>query len=707
MSHIKTLVVILFLVFSQLLLADGDSIVYTSLSHNKIDSIKIDSLINVAYTSRFQNPNRAIALSDKAITMARDAGLYERMLKAYRTKGVFYIISAKYDSAIFVYEEAIPLAKKYHQVDVLINIYLNLGIVYTKKGDFKLADKYYSMVLNKYYYKLSENKKSIIYNNLGMMFMARGEYLNAVDYHFKALKIRDDLKDSIGKASSMMNIANIYFYQEDYAKAMQFYKKAAMLFKQLNNNYNLGHCFHNIGTIYEKQDSLSLARVYLRKALKIEAPNLKTGRAKTFNMLGLVNLKEKHYLRAEQYFIKALKELEGIQSQTVKIPVMNNFSTLFNRQHKFDLAMKYNREAMALSKQSGAKEYEKDACLNTSNTYEGKGDYFKALHYFKCYVSIRDSLIGSKKYEQIHELQIKYNTAKNERELDLRNAELLKKDLESKEKDAIIKKTQIQIYAILIIVILLLLIFIIVFRNQIHKRKAAQMLLDTNDELRNKEIADLLKKHQLNSIKGRMEAEEAERNRIALELHDGIGGSLAAIKLFVDSLRKNNPLKELDVVHANINNIYNEVRTLSHNLKPPKFQFSSITDIVKDYANQISKNSELHINLYSNPKANWNILPDDIQIGIFRISQELINNVIKHADANKIEIRLEMNKKVVIVSIEDNGKGFDTANNFKGIGLQNIYQRVASMHGKVEINSIVGKGTTVSFEIPIEGLHNN
>lgn len=707
MSHIKTLVVILFLVFSQLLFADGDSIGYASLSQSKIDSVKIDSLINVAYNFRFKNPNRAIALSDRAITMARDAGLYKRMLKAFRTKGVFYIISAKYDSAVFVYEEAIPLAKKYHQVDILINIYLNLGIVYTKKGDFKLADKYYSMVLNKYYYKLSENKKSTIYNNLGMMFMAKGEYLNAVDHHFKALKIRDNIQDSIGEASSMMNIANIYFYQEDYVKAMQYYQKAAILFKQLNNNYNLGHCFHNIGTIYEKLDSLSQARAYLIKALKTEAPNLKTGRAKTFNMLGLVSLKEKHYLRAEQYFVKALKELEGVQSQTVKIPVMNNLSALFNRQHRFDLAMKYNRKAMALSKQSGAKEYEKDACLNTSNTYEGKGDYSKALHYFKCYVSIRDSLIGSKKYEQIHELQIKYNTAKNERELDLRNAELLKKDLESKEKDAIIKKTQIQIYAILIIVILLLLIFIIVFRNQIHKRKAAQMLLETNDELRNKEIADLIKKHQLNSMKGRMEAEEGERNRIALELHDGIGGSLAAIKLFVDSLRKNNPLKELDTVHANINNIYNEVRTLSHNLKPPKFQFSSITDIVKDYASQISKNSALQINLYSSPKANWNILPDDIQIGIFRISQELINNVIKHADANKIEIRLEMNKKVVIVSVKDNGRGFDTTNNFKGIGLQNIYQRVASMHGKVEINSIVGKGTKVSFEIPIEGLVNN
>jgi signal transduction histidine kinase len=246
-----------------------------------------------------------------------------------------------------------------------------------------------------------------------------------------------------------------------------------------------------------------------------------------------------------------------------------------------------------------------------------------------------------------------------------------------------------------------LVIFFILYRNQQNKRKSALLLIDKNEELNNQRISRLIKKHQLDSVKGRLQAEENERHRIAQELHDGIGGSLAAIKLYIDSLRKSSGIKELDLAYDNINTTYEQVRSLSHNLTPPEFKFSSINDIVKDYINQISQHSKTEIVLNSKVSADWSNLDESIQIGIFRITQELMNNVIKHAKANRVVFDLNLDDKNVIIIVKDNGVGFDTSKKMTGIGIRNIKQRVEDLNGSIEINSEPGNGTEVKLHIPI------
>ncbi|RLD41728.1 MAG: hypothetical protein DRI86_12905 [Bacteroidetes bacterium] len=670
---------------------------YGRMNENISDSSIVDTYVKQANRYRFSNPDSALLLIDSAIELSRKTGLNKRFVSSYRTKGVLYILRGKLDKAIQVYDTAIVLAKKYEFNDILIKIYINLGIVYTQKGEYDEADYYYSKVLNDF--EISLNQKSVLYNNMGLMYSAKGDYLESMEYHQKALANRELMHDSLGAASSIMNIANIHFYQKNYSKAITYYKNAASVFDKKHYSYGSGQCYHNLGTIYEKIDSLEKAEFFLRKALNLESAKTKRGRAKTLNMLGLVSMKEKKFTDAEKFFIESLNIRRKVKSKSQIIPTLNNLADLYNQMGMPNKANKYNIEAIELSKESGSREFEKEAFFTYSQSLELIGNYKKSLFYYKEYSELKDSLLDKEKYSRIQELEIKYNSALQERKLEQQKAELIQKDLESNRKDAIIKKEQIQKYAVGSIAFLILAILLIELRNLRNKRKTALLLVEKNEELNNQRIAELIKKHQLESAKNSLTAQEKERNRIAQELHDGIGGSLAAIKLYVDSLRKSYKIDELNLVHDNINKTYEEVRTLSHNLTPPEFEFASITDIVKAYINQISAHSKTEIILSAIPQTGWNDLDESVQINIYRVAQELINNILKHAKASRIEFNLELIGGVIHILVRDNGVGFDTSKRINGIGLKNIQSRVEEFNGDFSIKSVLGKGTTVVIKI--------
>jgi len=670
---------------------------YGRVNENISDSCIVDTYVKQANRYRFSNPDSALLLIDSAIELSRKTGLNKRFVSSYRTKGVLYILRGKLDKAIQVYDTAIVLAKKYEFNDILIKIYINLGIVYTQKGEYDEADYYYSKVLNDF--EISLNQKSVLYNNMGLMYSAKGDYLESMECHQKALANRELMHDSLGAASSIMNIANIHFYQKNYSKAISYYKNAASVFDKKHYSYGSGQCYHNLGTIYEKIDSLEKAEFFLRKALNLESAKTKRGRAKTLNMLGLVSMKEKKFTDAEKFFIESLNIRRKVKSKSQIIPTLNNLADLYNQMGMPNKANKYNIEAIELSKESGSREFEKEAFFTYSQSLELIGNYKKSLFYYKEYSELKDSLLDKEKYSRIQELEIKYNSALQERKLEQQKAELIQKDLESNRKDAIIKKEQIQKYAVGSIAFLILAILLIELRNLRNKRKTALLLVEKNEELSNQRIAELIKKHQLESAKNSLTAQEKERNRIAQELHDGIGGSLAAIKLYVDSLRKSYKIDELNLVHDNINKTYEEVRTLSHNLTPPEFEFASITDIVKAYINQISAHSKTEIILSAIPQTGWNDLDESVQINIYRVAQELINNILKHAKASRIEFNLELIGGVIHILVRDNGVGFDTSKRINGIGLKNIQSRVEEFNGDFSIKSVLGKGTTVVIKI--------
>lgn len=194
---------------------------------------------------------------------------------------------------------------------------------------------------------------------------------------------------------------------------------------------------------------------------------------------------------------------------------------------------------------------------------------------------------------------------------------------------------------------------------------------------------------------------EKERSRIASDLHDEIGPILSAVKLRISSLDINEEdQEEVDKTNTQLDNLIKRMREISFDLMPVSLTRRGFATALKEFIDYVGKNSSLEINFhYTDTK-----LAQAQSINLYRIIQEIIHNTIKHAEATQLNVELKTEKNMIILSTNDNGKGFDydmTSKQASGLGLQNLLRRTEMLNGKMYFESKKGKGTIYSFEIPI------
>ncbi|MNS72494.1 Oxygen sensor histidine kinase NreB [compost metagenome] len=242
---------------------------------------------------------------------------------------------------------------------------------------------------------------------------------------------------------------------------------------------------------------------------------------------------------------------------------------------------------------------------------------------------------------------------------------------------------------------------IIALLFQFYKRFKIQHLLNIKqNEISSQKINSILKEQELELIKASISGQDKERQRISQELHDSIGGNLAAIKLQVNHLNSSN-FSNIQKISLQLDETYQQVRNLSHTLLPKKFSQNKFLEVLESYLSNISEASKIKISYIPYPKKEINELDEIIQFEIFKIIQELLTNTIKHAKASEIEIQLNYIENIFNLLFEDNGIGFQTENNSKGIGLINLENRIKKLNGSLVIDSKQKRGTIFNIEIPI------
>jgi signal transduction histidine kinase len=199
--------------------------------------------------------------------------------------------------------------------------------------------------------------------------------------------------------------------------------------------------------------------------------------------------------------------------------------------------------------------------------------------------------------------------------------------------------------------------------------------------------------------------QEEERKRISRDLHDDVGTKLSALKLFLSSLHErafntnNEEIKFLaESSEQYITEAMQDIRRLLLNLSPAVLEEFGYSTAVEGLVNKINETKQIHFNLVMFGMKNR--LPKDYELALYRITQELINNVLKHAEAKYVSLQIGQRDKKIILMIEDDGKGFDVHAHKDGYGLQNLEARTQLMHGIMTIDSQPGKGTSVWIEIP-------
>jgi signal transduction histidine kinase len=215
-----------------------------------------------------------------------------------------------------------------------------------------------------------------------------------------------------------------------------------------------------------------------------------------------------------------------------------------------------------------------------------------------------------------------------------------------------------------------------------------------------------MRRQQEEATSAVLQAEEGERQRIAKDLHDGVGQLMSAAKMNLNAYRSETRFesagqqKSFDRVIALIDESCTEVRSVSHNLMPNALLKRSLASAIREFISQLDQR-QLAVNLYTEGLDQR--LGQDIEAVLYRVIQECVNNVIRHAGASALDISILKDDKELTATIEDNGKGFDAGREGAedGIGLKNIRARIQYLKGTVEWDSAPGRGTLVAIYLPL------
>jgi len=326
---------------------------------------------------------------------------------------------------------------------------------------------------------------------------------------------------------------------------------------------------------------------------------------------------------------------------------------------------------------------------------EKTGNIDKAYQYQKQWIQVSDSIKKEKVQRQMHETEVKYQNEKKEKEiLQLQKSNALQ--LLSLQKKSTFN------YFLIGSVAALLITGFLGYRNFRHRQQLAKQ----QDELHQQRISELEKDRQLVAVDSMLKGQEEERSRLAKDLHDGLGGMLSGVKFSLMNMKSNLIInhenvvvfeRSLDMLDTSIR----ELRRVAHNMMPEALVKFGLDEALKDYCNNVNTSKILNVQYQSFGMEQR--LESNTEIIIYRIIQELFNNIFKHANASEALVQLLREQNRLSITVEDNGKGFDITEleKSKGAGWANIRSRVEYLKGKLDLHSDNNKGTSVNIEFNV------
>jgi len=497
-------------------------------------------------------------------------------------------------------------------------------------------------------------------------------------------------------------IADIYRKNREHKKAIIYYK---ISLKQLslnnkdnrdltyNNQKDLAKKYRRIGTEYALLKINDSAIFYYNKLAELNSldDEVLVLQASSFSNLAGIYQKDttilNHYEKAIDYAERAIATHKKRNNRLSQASAINNLANVYLLQGNFEKSKKKYFEGIKLIKRD-----------TSSLSISIKADLYYNLAW---------AMRNLKEYEAYDYQEISYNM-----ENDLRDDEMtqnIKRITGEYNVDVVRKAGEFEkqkaqnltwIIGISSFSIILLLAFLL---NQYKLRqKTLSLQLSKQELLQQQKLEKIRTEAQIRILNATLDGKETERKQIAETLHDNVSALLSSANLHLQackSLFKGSAPIEVDKSQAIINEASHQIRDLSHSLVSSvllKFGLSyAIKDMVEKYSNsQLEIFCEIkYIKRYD----------QDFEIKLFNISQELVNNILKHSEASVAKIILLEKNSKLFLTIQDNGKGFDKlqVSTKDGLGINQINARIHMMKGKFSIETKKDKGTLITIELPV------
>jgi len=638
-------------------------------SSSKQDTTKAKLYMSVAKKYLYSNPDSMIYY----LNIAKKHISSDNYSQKYQHNGLlgdFYIMYGNLDTAISILNGSFEIINEIKsaktKTDYLAKTYASIARAFDFSGVTDSAIYYYKKAMDFQYQHTDLTDFYQTKHNLGLVYYQMGKFKESLTYFYSTHKFFESQKDTASMAYSLMAIGLAKNKMKQYSDGLKFLKKSneymlksGNIAEHLNVMNSIAVCYLNLN------DTINGVKYYeyaLKKASEI-------GRNSTIGVVSLnlaeIKLNQKKFAEAQKLYEQALKifKLEGWNSDIMF--TYNGLAWVYYFTDELEKALECVNKSVEMNRAIQEKETLSTSYEILSNIYYAKNEFKKAHDFLRLRSDLYKSIMNEQIQKDMEELHVQYETEK--------------KDLENK---ALVAKTELLqvrqnltiIGFIAGIIILAMISFIIIRRKQRHA--------ETKQRMASEHARDLFS------------------DSIAYDLHDDVVSTLSFALNNIKANSKDQQVIEPDL--QSIADVQNKIRTISHRLRKPNLDAVDYVAHINHTISTLNRGNYLQLVFESNI-SDWNIVPKPVQQQLLSISNTLIDNTIKYAEAKTAYIKVSVHKNKLKFYFEDDGKGFDKnilVQN-KGIGLQGVEARTKALGGTVLLEPIVSKGFSATIEVPV------
>ena len=608
----------------------------------KADTNKVDLYINIGQQYEGTQLETAAHYYRQAGELSNKLGYTRGVIKYINNYTYILNLVSKYDSSLLLNQEAIRLSKRINDSLYLAKALFNAGTSARLLDRVRTATQYYLEGQRIFQRFGDEQIAARGHDILQSLYENLEDYDKAKMHGLAAVHMARKQNDSLLLMSALANLGMSYTELDQLDSAALVYNEALRISKRLNNLYSENIIMLNMGDLYINQGKLQWLLPWYTRALEIsEEMGNPENSAIAMRGMAIAYLALQQYDKAVDYGKKSLAIADSLQLVSEKQKCLNTLANIYFATHDIAMAETLDRQASLLA----------------------------------------DSINSQRIRSDVAELEMIYEVQQKEERLIQQQASLRQKSNLN--------------YALGALAVLLLASLLLVWRTWQQKQK-----------LQAQEIERLQQEKQLAAAEAIMQGEEQERSRLAKDLHDGLGGMLSGIKFSLQHTKGNVLLNDegqaaFEKSIVMLDQSINEMRRVAHNMMPESLLKFGLSKALNDFCHDMQQSSQLQIACHLH---NIDDVPKGEAISVYRIVQELVNNVLKHAHATEALIQVTRHDQLLSITVEDNGRGMELANNEanEGMGWNNIRSRVHFLKGHIDVQSTPEEGTSVHIEWPVQ-----
>lgn len=589
----------------------------------------------------------------------------------------WYLKFSEPEASLGYGQQAIASAKRINSIPMLAQAHSDLGTVYYLMSQYHEAGYHYDSSLN-YYTVLKDTigiakmitRKGGIDENLGRL-------AGALEMFLRSLELNQKIGYDQAISYDLNNVATIYQKQSQFEKALEYFLRSLEIKERLNDKYEISGTLLNIGAIYHGIGDFPLAIDYLERSIEmcreVEHDEYLAAALEQYGIL-LNSLKRPE--DALPLLNESLALRERAQNQIGICGSHLGLGVSYRDVKNFRSAEIHFKKALSIAKELGAREHIQNTYLAMAEMFATQGNYPAAYNNSLLYAEAKDVFLNEESTKRLAEMRTRYETEEKEQQIEILNKE---KQLQKAQLD---RNFLIQISSVVLFLLILLIGYLTLNRRRLKQKNLFE------------QEKSQLKQEQLNAV---ISSQEEERRRFAMDLHDDFGQLISALKLSLGKNQSQNNKSSEGILEK----MYSSLKNIAFNIMPQTLVERGLAEAVSELAEQINALGNLTVSVRAFEISNQ--MDTENKVATYRIIQELVSNIIKYADADKIDIDLTNQGDRLIIMIEDNGNGFDPTllTSGKGNGWKNIKSRLDIMSGEIEIDSKFGQqGSTAIILIP-------